>query len=153
MHDYMHAILIDPAKRMVARIKIPLDPEHQHKRIKEALGLDEHALVTSFRFDRHHRLWLDDEGLLVQPNPQGYFRFFGHEFAGRGLILGMDQFGSITGTHIGVTDVHMGVEWVAFDELTEEARNPTITVTTFDKDEGEQSRVIPLAVRHPDDPR
>lgn len=149
MHDYMHAILIDPVKRSVARIKMPYDRDHMNKRIAEAIGLDQHGLITrAFRIDLHHALFVDDEGLLIQPNPRGYFRFNGAILAGRGLVLGNDQFGNTTGTHVSVSDIYNMVEWVEFDELPDEARNPTMTIESWGP-EGPNVQVIPLTPRKP----
>ena len=65
---------------------------------------------TVSRVDEVNDLYLDDEGLLIQPNR--YFMWKKQVFAGNGLLLGHNEEGDSIETTLTLKDVEDAVEWL-----------------------------------------
>lgn len=164
-NNTLTGILIDPIRRSVAKVQVPQqDDGYYNKRMAELLGCEwiERVALTPHPTDPEGGvdMWIDEEGLLVQPNPRGYFRIAGYGdgfvFGGRGLLMCYDGQGNTTSLHpsISVDRVHNVVEWVDFNDLApdSETLNPKHVVIGFNADGSEGSRQeIPCAVTRLDE--
>jgi hypothetical protein len=111
----MRGILIDPFTRTVSEI----ETSGKLAEIYELLGVE---LVTVVSVGEDQSLFLDDEGLLVPKEEQEYWNLKGSNqpYAGRGLILGLDEDGdNIDATMSGV-EVAMLVTFLDKEELDPE---------------------------------
>jgi hypothetical protein len=149
-------ILIDPIKRSVARVQVePQDDGYYNRTISDLLGCDwiERVVMARDGIGGGVDMWIDEEGLLTQPNPRGYFRVLGEDgsyvfsdyvFPGRALILGYDAAGNTTDcpAQINVSRVHSIIEWVDFDQLDPNGPtlNPVHTLVTYNADGSEATR-------------
>lgn len=154
----IRGILIDPTDKTVQSVLI-----HPGTTAK-AIGCEYITCVTISEGNGKwsgygEDLWLDDEGLLVQPNPYGYFRLVSEidgsvtpMYAGRGLILGFDNDGESVSTKLSIADVFPTVEWIDFKDAIPEELEPAMTVTPLDEHlqpiPGKTTR-HPLSVRKP----
>lgn len=122
----MRAILIDPTTKTVSETEYSGDYHDITKLIAAESGL-----FTVVRLSSSHVMYVDDEGLLVNPNPNGYFRLEGYPtiLAGKGLIVGSTPDGNDVETSIPVSVVEAVVTFV--DNPDPEDIEPTITVTSF----------------------
>lgn len=129
--DPMRGILIDPTTRTVKEVMVPKEGNHA---ISGAISCDwitctqVSASADGFGDD----LWVDDEGLLVQPNPNGYFKLGPHLFAGKGLILAHDPEGNSISTSLPVALVFLSCRFLTFDQLTPEEIEPKMTFVALD---------------------
>lgn len=140
--ETMQGILIDPSRRRVEAVDVLKDT---YKRIPEMLGCRLMTRVgvseASDGSGRGDDLWLDDEGLLTDPNPYGYFRLRSVDgqrvtpgvYAGRGLILAHDGEGESVGTALTVGDVFPTVEWLSYEQLTYDELHPMATFQALDE--------------------
>jgi hypothetical protein len=121
----MRGLLIDPSAREIRSVYV-LENDEGSGGIAEHLGCN---LFDVVRFAQGEDLFVDDEGLLVYPNPLGYFSVGGAVFAGRGLLLGVTRDGYTTSTqwaHDRVADV---VQWL--DTPPAETVEPQMFVTEW----------------------
>lgn len=84
----MRGILIDPFTRSISEI----ETGGKLAEIYELLGVE---LITVVSVGDDQTLFLDDEGLLVPKEQQEYWQWRGSNqpYAGKGLILGVDEEG------------------------------------------------------------
>ena len=85
----MRGILIDPFTRTVSEI----ETSGKLAEIYELLGVE---LITAVTVGENQSLFLDDEGLMVPKANQEYWNWKGSNqpYAGRGLIIGLDNDGN-----------------------------------------------------------
>jgi hypothetical protein len=85
----MRGILIDPFTRTVSEI----ETSGKLAEIYELLGVE---LITAVSLGETQSLFLDDEGLMVPKENQEYWNWKGSNqpYAGRGLIIGLDNDGN-----------------------------------------------------------
>lgn len=81
----MKAYLIDPTKKAVEQI----DYDGDGAKIPALIGATS-GVFAAVRLPDDHVAYVDDEGLLVSPNPNGYFHLLGipQVFAGKALVVG-----------------------------------------------------------------
>lgn len=127
----MRAILIDPTNQSVGEV----DYNGDYQTIARWIGA-ESGLFTLIRLGDEHVLYVDDEGLLVRPNPNGYFRLAGFPqvLAGKGLIVGTDQAGEDTPATAKVPDVKSVVTFI--DNPAQEDIEPRIEVFAWGERRG-----------------
>lgn len=125
----MKAILIDPSNKTVTDV----DYDGDYQKIASIIGASS-GLFDVVRSGDDAIMYIDDEGLLVNPNPHGYFRIgnFPNTFAGKGLVVGVRL--DADGAHD--TDISRGADeltrFVRFIDNPDEASiDPAITVTSF----------------------
>lgn len=82
----MKGILIDPSNKSVSNVEY----DGNYKSIAPMIGAGS-GLFCFVNLSSQANLYLDDEGLLVNPNPHGYFRIgrYPQVLAGKGLVLGV----------------------------------------------------------------
>lgn len=84
----MKAILIDPSNQSITEVRVKNDADyHDTARLIGAAS----GLIAPVETPAGDIIYVDDEGLLTNPNPHGYFRlswYPGQVFAGKGLLLG-----------------------------------------------------------------
>lgn len=102
----MRGLLIDPTARTIMEVTIPAGDIHA---IYAACGWGCFDVV---RLTRHEAMYVDDEGLLVYPNPQGYFAIGDRTFAGRALVLGSTPDGDSCDTALTVDQLALAVSWL-----------------------------------------
>lgn len=76
----MIGILINPTDRTLSQVDVT-----DASAIGAVCGWQWFDIVA---IARNADMFVDDEGLLSYPNPQGYFSLAGQTFAGRALVLG-----------------------------------------------------------------
>lgn len=86
----IRGILILPSEGVVREVELPNNVHDNWNPISNLLdcGYLARAPVTA---DRRDALWFDEDGGDKDDHPYGYFQMLGLQFAGRGLILGMDR--------------------------------------------------------------
>jgi hypothetical protein len=91
--ELITAIKIDPYSSMVSQIQIRPDLQSMYEQMRC-------KLITAVYLDDVNCMYLDDEGLLVDPASQAYFSLQGFDqpFAGIGLIVGTDVRGNSANT-------------------------------------------------------
>lgn len=111
----MRGILIDPFTRTVSEI----ETSGKLAEIYELLGVE---LVTVVSVGEDQSLFLDDEGLLVPKEEQEYWNWKGSNqpYAGRGLILGLDEDGDNIDATISSLEVAMLVTFLNKEVLDPE---------------------------------
>lgn len=90
----MRAILIKPDQRDQNPIEV-IDYDGEFKSIYKLISTEDHE-VSCFdcvTLDDKHTLFVDDEGLLRNPQHFMIWRDYPQPLAGRGLILGYDEEG------------------------------------------------------------
>lgn len=96
----MRAILIDPVDKTVTEVKYSGD----YKEIYTLLSNPVAGLVvdtfTVVRIAEHESIFVDDEGLLKEPEYFFKWEDYGQPLAGLGLILGDDAEGESVGTEL-----------------------------------------------------
>lgn len=122
----MRAILIDPTNKSVTDVDYSGDYHDITKLIAAESGL--FATVRLFGI---HVMYVDDEGLLVNPNPNGYFRIEGYPgvLAGKGLIVGTTVDGDDTDTFADLELVRNGVTFI--DEPDADDIEPRMEFISF----------------------
>jgi|TARA_R110000824_G_scaffold122497_1_gene279694 hypothetical protein len=106
----MRGILIDPTAKSVNEVDYTGD-------YKQIYKLCDFSVFDCFQIDPEHTLFVDDEGLLKDNND--FFRILGgspHSFAGKGLILGLNDSGASVGSELSVEDIKKKVKF--FEEGT-----------------------------------
>lgn len=86
----MRALLIDPTTKSVEEIDYRPGPKAAAKAINAASGL----ICVGAYLPHDNVMFVDDEGRLVNPNPNGYFTLRGFEstvFCGKGLVVGTNE--------------------------------------------------------------
>lgn len=128
----MKAILIDPSNKTVSEISLSGD----WKDIAKHLGCEYITVAFYIHADDKHApdvCYVDDEGLLINPNPNGYFRMPGLGYpgtlAGKGLIVGSTYAGEEAPAFHNADTVAGAVEFI--DSPDPDSIEPTITVTAF----------------------
>jgi hypothetical protein len=111
----MRGILIDPFTRTVSDI----ETSGKLAEIYELLGVE---LVTVVSVGEDQSLFLDDEGLLVPKEEQEYWNWKGSNqpYAGKGLILGLDEDGDNIDATMGSLEVAMLVTFLNKEGLDPE---------------------------------
>jgi len=111
MNTKTKAIKIDVAKREVYEIEIEPGLDAMY----EAIGC---RAVDMVRITQLDDLWIDDCGLLREPQPDK-FKFLGHAqpLAGNGLICGYDDQGETVSTALTVEFVQQMVRWVGSEHI------------------------------------
>jgi len=106
MNTKTKAIKIDVAKREVYEIEIEPGLDAMY----EAIGC---RAVDMVRITQLDDLWIDDCGLLREPQPDK-FKFLGHAqpLAGNGLICGYDDQGETVSTALTADTVQGWVRWI-----------------------------------------
>lgn len=116
----MKAILLDPANRSVTEVQV----DNHYKAFNNAIHADTGDIVRI----RHPEtdkpgvdLWVDDNGLLVNPNPHGYFAWCEaphdpYPLAGCGLVLGSTDDGETVDCPWSVAQVAACVGFIPMDK-------------------------------------
>jgi len=99
----MKAILIDPFDQCVSEV----DFNGDYKEIHNLLNCTAFDCV---RLDETNDMFVDDEGLLKNPNR--YFKYRKQVLAGMGLILAHDNEGESVGTTLSSAEVFENVEFL-----------------------------------------
>lgn len=94
----MKAFLINPTLQTIEEV----DYSGNIKYIYRLLDCKAFDVVS---IDADNDLYIDDEGLLVNPDFQDYFAFNGGLFAGKGLILGCDTKGNTIQPNIDIITI------------------------------------------------
>ena len=112
----MRGILIDPFTKTVTDIQT----SGKLAEIYEILGVE---LVTAVSVGEDQTLFLDDEGLMVPKDNQEYFQWRGSNqpYAGKGLILGVDEDGDNIDASMGSLEAAMLVEFLEKANVEPEA--------------------------------
>lgn len=112
----MRGILIDPFTKTVTDIQT----SGKLAEIYEILGVE---IVTAVSVGEDQTLFLDDEGLMVPKESQEYFQWKGSNqpYAGKGLILGVDEDGDNTDASMGSLEAAMLVEFLEKANVDPEA--------------------------------
>lgn len=112
----MRGILIDPFTKTVEEI----ETSGKLAEIYELLGVE---LITAVSIGEEHSLFLDDEGLLVPKASQEYWQLKGSNqpYAGKGLILGLDEEGDNIDATIEAGDAAMLVNFLDKETIDPEA--------------------------------
>jgi hypothetical protein len=103
----MRGILIDPFTRSINEIETS-------GTLAEIYSTLEVELITVVSIGQDDALFLDDEGLFVPKEVQEYFYWRGSNqpYAGRGLILGIEDEGENTDTNLTAEDVRRLVTFI-----------------------------------------
>jgi len=99
----MKAVYIDPYDETVSEI----DYNGDYKEIYNLIGCRTFDCV---RLDDTNDMYVDDEGLLRNPNR--YFKYGEHTIAGNGLILAHNDEGESVGTELSSDDVYKKVQFL-----------------------------------------
>lgn len=112
----MRGILIDPFAKKVSEI----ETSGKLAEIYELLGVE---LITAVSIGEEHSLFLDDEGLLAPKASQEYWQLKGSNqpYAGKGLILGLDEEGDNIDATMEAEDVAMLVSFLDKENIEPEA--------------------------------
>jgi hypothetical protein len=109
---YVRAILIDPVAKTVTEV------EHDAKDftdIHRLLSDPENGLkvgcFTAVGIDRHHHVFVDDNGLLEDPKHFFEWKGYGQPLAGRGLVLATDEAGDTVAAMISLDAVKAAVSF------------------------------------------
>jgi hypothetical protein len=135
----MKAILIRPAQKAVTEVEYSGD----YRTIAKLIEADS-GLFTAVGIDEDNFAYVDDEGLLVNPNPHGYFAFRGYHgvLAGNALVLGLDNGGDVEPT----LTVEQVAEIVRFiDNPPPEQIEPRAEVMTLE--EADARGLLPPSMR------
>lgn len=147
----IRGIFIDAAKKEVREIDLPHESRESDWRwIRDRL---ECQYIDRAPYDRNETLWIDDEGLLVQPNPHGYFQIMLPHlgrvgiFAGHGLILGTTPSGFDTDSRLDIEEVRANVRFLGIEDLGPDQLEPKHVLTSWDTDgnESRQEFSVPVA--------
>ena len=103
MVSIMKGILINPYNETIKPVEYTGD-------WRDIALLIECDTFTVSRVDEVNDLYLDDEGLLIQPNR--YFMWKKQVYAGIGLLLGHNEEGNSIDTTLTLKDVEDAVEWL-----------------------------------------
>lgn len=156
MNDGRRAIFIDARNKTVEEIVMPTGKaEDDWRRIREKLECTyiDRVGLTGLGLNGRETLWIDDEGLLVQPNPIGYFAIRSWDgdgrvsiIAGHGLILGTTNIGTDTDSELDVDLVRANVRFLGYEDLGPEQLEPKHVLTTWDADGNEvrQEYAVPV---------
>lgn len=122
----MKAYLINPSSKSIDTI----DYDGDSGRIAEIIGASS-GLIAAVRLPGSNVAYVDDEGLLVNPNPNGYFKLDGipQVFAGKALVVGTDDEGTDTEPTFSETLFHTVTSFI--DNPTPESIEPKIEVMSF----------------------
>lgn len=125
----MKLILIDPSTKSVSEVEY----DGAYKTLAALLGC---SLLDSVRLNGvdGDRLFVDDEGLLTNPNPFGYFRIAGYPgmLAGKALAVGIDDEGdTVPPRMLTVENLRENVTFIDADSMTYDEREPPPPVITF----------------------
>lgn len=90
--------------------------------------------IERVRATNRDDLWIDEEGMLTCPNPQGYINLNGNIFAGNGLILGHDEAGELCGTQLELDLVIKTTTFPDRDEIDDDTLTPSITISEMGPD-------------------
>jgi len=93
----LRAILIDPVEKTITEIETT--GEYQ-----ELLSILDIQIIDIVRLNATESLWVNDEGLLKDPEDQTFFmlKYYPQPIEGRGLILGNDEEGENVSTTVPV---------------------------------------------------
>jgi len=109
----MRGILINAAEQTITEV------EHTGT-IADTIGCERVTCVPLHTFKRGEAgvssidLWIDDEGLLCEP--EHGFEIGGNVYVGNGVILDCDWHGASVGTRLPLEAVTHEVTWRTFDE-------------------------------------
>lgn len=112
----MRAILINPLEQSITEVEYTGDFRNIYEHLK--CGTFDVVNLT-----RGEDVFVDDNGLLVFPNPHGYFVWIAEDgsiygpLAGRGLILGTNEDGESVGTKMALDDVKRKVMFLTADQV------------------------------------
>lgn len=127
----MKGVLINPENQSVREVEWDGD----YTSIAPLLGC---AIYTVVQLQDGVDLFIDDEGLLTNPNPHGYFRFDNGRvrtqvYAGRGLLLGNNGRGDNISLPLGVPLVKANTVFV--ESPSPEEIEPRMEVHAIGDDE------------------
>ena len=106
----MRAILIDPKLQLVTEIALPNDEREMNTAMRSVIGCDgmDHAMIDDLR----DSLWVDDGG-LNRGEPVFAFRLaYPTPFAGKGIIVGADEYGRTRAPLIPIDFLRAKITWV-----------------------------------------
>jgi hypothetical protein len=110
----MRGILIDPTAKSVTEVDFTGD----YKQIYKLCGF---GYFECFEIAPGHTLFVDEEGLLKENND--FFQVnvkisaLPHSFAGKGLVLGLDDSGESVGSELSVEDIAEKVKFFEDGEV------------------------------------
>jgi hypothetical protein len=123
----MRAILIDPTTKTVTEI----EHEGVYRAIVQTLGI---RYIEMVRLGLDHHMYVDEEGLLVDSHPHGYFKFPTTQvYAGKALIFREEPDGEEAPASIPVEHVRRIVQFI--DAPTDEEIEPRVDFISFDTGE------------------
>tara|TARA_R110000751_G_scaffold54149_1_gene116653 strand:+ start:94 stop:432 length:339 start_codon:yes stop_codon:yes gene_type:complete len=107
----VRGILIDPTAKSVNEVDFTGD-------YKQIYKLCDFNYFECFEIAPDHTLFVDEEGLMKDYSD--FFRILGgspHSFAGKGLILGLDDSGESVGSELSVEDIEKKVKFFEDGEV------------------------------------
>ena len=113
----MRAVYIDPYDETVSEVDYNGD-------YKEIYNLINCSTFDCVRIDDTNDMYVDDEGLLKNPNR--YFKIDGRTIAGKGLILSHNDEGESVATNLTSEDVFKKVEFLPEGHTEEPSMHFTI---------------------------
>lgn len=143
----MKAYLIDPTKKAVEEV----DYDGDSSKIAPLIGATS-GVFAAVRLPDDHVAYVDDEGLLTNPNPNGYFGLLGYEqtFAGKALVVKTDEEGADIEPTLPLVvlqivtrfidnpapeDIEPKIEVLSFEEAAERGMLPPGMAEAFGKDD------------------
>lgn len=127
------AILIKPNDRSIETVEIQSNGDDW----QDIRKLLECEYIDRANVGYYELLWVDDEGLLTNPNPNGYFQLLNdaglpvRTFAGNGLLLGTDPAGNSVSTKLSLEVVRQHVAFIEHADIDPDDIEPKFTVTTW----------------------
>ena len=107
----MIGILIDPTTKSITEVDYTGD-------YKQIYKLCDFSYFECAEIDPKHTLFVDEEALLKEEND--FFRILGdppRSFAGKGLVLGLDDSGESVGSELTVDDIKEKVKFFEDGEV------------------------------------
>lgn len=122
----MKAYLIDPTTKSVNEVEY----DGHGSKVADLIGA-ESGLFAAVRLPDDNVAYVDDEGLLINPNPHGYFRFLGipQVFAGKALVVGTGPDGEDTEPTFSKSLFQVVTRFI--DNPSPESIEPRIEVLSF----------------------
>lgn len=110
----MKAILIDVTAYTVTDVEI--DGANSLRAMYKAIGC---SCVTRIVLDKRNDLWIDDEALLIEPQPNKFsIGSYARPLAGNGLICGYTDEGKTVSTRLTAEQVRPLIKFWGDIELT-----------------------------------
>lgn len=133
----MRAIKIDSENRVVSEIE--LDKSDSLKSMQEIVG---GYICQAMEFDKRDTLFVNDDGLL--DNPQHFFWFEGlHQpLAGNGVITGCNANGNTVAVKMKIEQVLSTIRWLTLAEIQAFIRSGRVNYNTYLTVEGKEPELL-----------